>query len=92
MVQIYLAGLGITSPAQATGAITPNPGPPLKRPFTFAGGLEATVVSASAAPGLISGVWEVAIRLPTNHTGAVSVSPSVGGVPVRDISPTVRVH
>jgi uncharacterized protein (TIGR03437 family) len=92
VVQIFLAGLGVTSPAQATGAITPNPGPPLNLPFTFAGGLEATVVSASAAPGLISGVWQVAIRMPTNHTGAVSVSPSVAGVPVRDTSLTVWVH
>jgi len=92
VVQILLDGLGVTSPAQATGAITPDPGQPLNLPFTFAGGLPATVVSASAVPGSISGVWQVAIRMPTNQTGAVSVSPSVNGVPVRDTSLTVWVH
>jgi uncharacterized protein (TIGR03437 family) len=92
VVQIFLDGLGVTSPAQATGAITPNPGPQLNLPITFAGGLPATVVSASASPGSISGVWLVAIRMPTNQTGAVSVSPSVGGVPVRDASLTLFVH
>jgi hypothetical protein len=64
----------------------------LNLPITFAGGLPATVVSASASPGSISGVWLVAIRMPTNQTGAVSVSPSVGGVPVRDASLTLFVH
>jgi uncharacterized protein (TIGR03437 family) len=92
VVQIFLDGLGVTSPAQVTGAITPNPGPPLNLPITFAGGLAATVVSASAAPGSISGVWQVDIRMPTNQTGAVPVSLSVGGVPVRDASLTVWVE
>jgi uncharacterized protein (TIGR03437 family) len=92
VVQIFLDGLGVTSPAQATGAITPNPGPQLNLPITFAGGLPATAVSASAPPGSISGVWQVNIRMPVNETGAVSVSPLVGGVSVRDASLTVFVH
>jgi uncharacterized protein (TIGR03437 family) len=92
VVTIFLAGLGVTSPAQVTGAITPNPGAPLKLPITFDGGLPATVVSAAAVPGAISGVWQVDIRMPTNETGAVSVSPSVAGVPVRDTSLTVWVE
>jgi uncharacterized protein (TIGR03437 family) len=56
-VQIFLEGLGVAPFPQATGAITPSPGTPLNLPITFGGGLPATVVSAFAAPGSISGVW-----------------------------------
>jgi uncharacterized protein (TIGR03437 family) len=92
VVSIFLAGLGMTSPTPVTGAITSNPGAPLNLPITFAGGLPATVVSAAAVPGSISGVWQVNIRVPTNETGAVPMSLSVGGVPVRDASLTVWVN
>jgi uncharacterized protein (TIGR03437 family) len=92
VVQILLAGLGVTSPAQATGAVTPNPGPALNLPVTIAGGSLPTVVSASAVPGLISGVWQVEIRLPTGETGALGLSLSVAGVPVRDADLTVWVQ
>jgi len=92
VVTLFLAGLGLTSPAPVTGAVTPNPGAPLNLPITFAGGLAATVISAFAAPGSISGVWQVNIRMPANYTGAVPVSLSVGGVPVRDTDLTVWVE
>jgi uncharacterized protein (TIGR03437 family) len=92
VVQIFLGGLGVTSPAQATGTVVPNPGPTLNVPITFAGGLEATAASVCAPPGLISGVWQVNIGMPTNQTGAVLVSPSVSGVPVRDTSLIIWVH
>ena len=92
VVQILLAGLGVTSPPQATGAVTPNPGPALNLPVTIAGGSLPTVVSASAVPGLISGVWQVEIRLPMGETGALGLSLSVAGVPVRDADLTVWVQ
>jgi len=85
VVMLILAGLGVTSPTQVTGAITPNPGAPLSLTIGASGdGLPAPVVSATALPGAISGAWLVAIRLPANLTGAIPLSISVGGVPVRD--------
>jgi uncharacterized protein (TIGR03437 family) len=87
VVTLFLAGLGVTSPAQVTGAIAPGPAVPLNLTIgATAEGLAAAVVSAFAPPGLISGVWQVGVRLPANLTGALPLSISVGGVPVRDAS------
>jgi len=61
-------------------------------PITFAADSQATAVSISAPPGLISGVWQVDLRMPANQLGAVSVSPLVNGVPVRDTKLTIWVH
>jgi uncharacterized protein (TIGR03437 family) len=83
VVRIFLAGLGVTVPAPVTGSVNPSPGIPLNLPITFGGGLAATVVSAVALPGSISGVWQVDVRMPAN-SGAVSVSLFVDSVPVRD--------
>jgi uncharacterized protein (TIGR03437 family) len=84
VVRIFLAGLGVTVPAPVTGSINPNPGTPLNLPITFGGGLAATVVSAIALPGSISGVWQVDVRMRANRAGAVPLSLSVDSVPVRD--------
>ena len=83
VVRIFLAGLGVTVPAPVTGSVNPNPGIPLNLPITFGGGLAATVVSAVALPGSISGVWQVDLRTPANR-GPVPVSLFVDSVPVRD--------
>jgi uncharacterized protein (TIGR03437 family) len=87
VVTLFLDGLGVTSPAQASGAITPNPGPALISPVITAntanGGV--TVVSVSALPGAISGVAQVKLQIPANESsGANQVSLSAGSVPVRD--------
>jgi uncharacterized protein (TIGR03437 family) len=58
-------------------------------PITFGGGLAATVVSAVALPGSISGVWQVDVRMPANLYGAVSVSLFVDSVPIRDTNLTI---
>lgn len=85
LVTLFLAGLGVTSPAQVTGAITQYPGVLLSfMIIATAGGSTATVVPASALPGSISGVWQVGIRLPANLTGVSPLAISVGGVAVRD--------
>jgi uncharacterized protein (TIGR03437 family) len=83
VVRIFLAGLGVTVPAPVTGSVNPNPGIPLNLPITFGVGLAATVVSAVALPGSISGVWQVDVRTPANR-GPVPVSLFVDSVPVRD--------
>jgi uncharacterized protein (TIGR03437 family) len=84
-VTIFLNGLGVTSPPEVTGAITPNPGVPLNLQITLIDGNQS-VMSASSAPGSISGVWQVDIRMSANETGAVSVGLSVGGVLLRGAS------
>jgi uncharacterized protein (TIGR03437 family) len=81
VVTIFLNGLGVTSPAPITGAVTPNPGVPLNLPIVLIDGNQS-LVSAFSAPGSISGVWQVEIRMSANEIGAVSVGLSVGGVPL----------
>ena len=83
VVRIFLAGLGVTVPAPVTGSVNPSPGIPLNLPITFGGGLAATVVSAVALPGSISGVWQVDVRTPANR-GPIPVSLFVDSVPGRD--------
>jgi uncharacterized protein (TIGR03437 family) len=92
VVRIFLAGLGVTVPAPVTGSVNPNPGIPLNLPITFGGGLAATVVSAVALPGSISGVWQVDVRMPANQTGAIPVSLFVDSVPVRDTNLTIWIR
>ena len=82
-VTLFLDGLGVTSPAQVTGAVNQSPGEPLNLPVVASNGF--TVVSASALPYSISGVWQVEIQIPANQpSGGVQTSLTVGGVPVRD--------
>jgi uncharacterized protein (TIGR03437 family) len=76
-------------PAPVTGSVNPSPGIPLNLPITFGGGLAATVVSAVALPGSISGVWQVDVRMPANQGGAIPVSLAVDSVPVRDTNLTI---
>jgi uncharacterized protein (TIGR03437 family) len=88
VVRLFLAGLGVTVPAPATGSINPDPGTPLNLPITFGNGLAASVVSAVALPDSISGVWQVDVRMP-GETGAIPVSLLVDSVPVRDTNLTI---
>jgi uncharacterized protein (TIGR03437 family) len=88
VVRVFLGGLGVTVPAPVTGSINPNPGTPLNLPITFGGNLPATVVSAMALPGSISGVWQVEVRMP-DQAGAIPVSLLVDSVPVRDANLTI---
>jgi len=62
---------------------------PLNLPITFGGGLTATVISAIASPGSISGVWQVDVRMPANQAGAIPISLFVDSVPVRDTNLTI---
>jgi uncharacterized protein (TIGR03437 family) len=88
VVRIFLAGLGVTVPAPVTGSINPSPGIPLNLAVTFANGSAATVVSATAVAGSISGVWEVDVRLPPSAViGMISLV--VDSVPVRDTNLTI---
>jgi uncharacterized protein (TIGR03437 family) len=90
VVTIFLNGLGVTSPAPVTGAVTPYPGVPLNLPITLLDGNQS-VVSAGAASGSISGVWQVGIRI-ANESGGVPVALSVDGIPLRDAPLTIWVQ
>ena len=91
VVTLFLDGLGVTSPAQVAGAVNTSPGAPLNLPVVASNGL--TVVSASALPYSISGVWQVNIRIPANQpSGGNQTSLSAGGVPVRDANLVVWVE
>lgn len=71
VVSVYMTGEGQTSPAGVTGAIAPVnvPAPwkqtPLKTTATV-GGLPAVVQYYGSAPGLVSGVMQVNVQIPSN--------------------------
>jgi len=83
VIQIFGTGQGITSPASLTGAISSGAGNPAVLPVKVTiGGMDAVVQYQGAAPGLISGVWQVNALVPADVTPVVAVplSISVGGV------------
>jgi uncharacterized protein (TIGR03437 family) len=89
VVKIFLGGLGVTAPPPITGLINSGAVVPLNPPITFGAEVAAQVLSATALPGAVSGVWQVDVRMPLNTLGAVPVSLSVGSVPVRDTNLTI---
>jgi uncharacterized protein (TIGR03437 family) len=79
VVSVYMTGEGQTSPAGVTGAIAPVnvPAPwkqtPLKATATVSG-LPAVVEYYGSAPGLVSGVMQVNVRIPANApSGPLSI-------------------
>jgi uncharacterized protein (TIGR03437 family) len=71
VVSVYMTGEGQTSPAGVTGAIAPVnvPAPwkqtPLKAAATV-GNVSAVVEYYGSAPGLVSGVMQVNVQIPSN--------------------------
>ncbi|MCW5982961.1 MAG: hypothetical protein KIT09_33030 [Bryobacteraceae bacterium] len=67
IVSVYGTGGGEMRPPGEDGAIVPGIGPTLLLPVkAFIGGREAEVVYAGPAPGLISGVLQLNIRVPAD--------------------------
>jgi uncharacterized protein (TIGR03437 family) len=84
-VSIYGTGGGQTDPPGVTGSVTTGtpPFPVLAAtPVSVTiGGQNAQIEYAGAAPGLVSGVLQVNVKIPTNAgSGAVPIVVSVGGV------------
>lgn len=83
VVSIYATGLGVTDPASADGALASAVNPPLvAQPVMVAmGGKSATVLYQGAAPGLVAGVSQINVRIPSNiQTGpSVPVTIAAGG-------------
>jgi uncharacterized protein (TIGR03437 family) len=80
-IVIYMTGEGQTSPAGVDGKVTtaPYPAPLLPIAVTI-GGAPATVAFMGEAPGLVSGVLQLNVIVPSNltTTGAVPVSVTFG--------------
>ncbi len=76
-VTIFMNGLGLTQPPQATGAIVAGP------PVAIARGATGTgILSTTTFPGAISGVAQVQLQQTT--AGFLEVVPTVAGVPARE--------
>ena len=81
-IVLYATGEGQTNPLGVTGSVT---GATLKKPTAAVsvtvGGLPATVAYAGSAPGLVSGVLQLNVIVPTGvASGVVPVVLTIGGV------------
>lgn len=83
-ISVYGTGGGQTNPPSLDGEITPLAQYPLVlQPFVTAtiGGKNATVVYAGAAPGLVTGVVQFNLQVPTGVNGsALPIVISINGV------------
>jgi uncharacterized protein (TIGR03437 family) len=82
IVTIYATGGGQTNPTSVTGSVTS--GTPLQKLLgnvtATVGGAPATVTFAGAAPGLVTGVVQLNIQLPSGVTGdSVPIAFAVDG-------------
>ena len=88
-IQLFMTGEGLTTPAQATGAVTPvngsgvgpiTPAPQLAVSVLI-GGLPAKVDFAGEAPYFVAGVLQVNAEIPaTVGTGAIPITVQVGKI------------
>ena len=79
-VIVYATGAGQTIPAGQDGSVVEgNVLPqPLQSVNAWIGGVSADVLYGGAAPGLVSGVLQVNVRVPTGVSGSVPLLISVG--------------
>jgi uncharacterized protein (TIGR03437 family) len=74
LVVIFATGAGQTVPDGSDGRVTENPIPrPILPVSVQIGGLDAEVLFAGLAPGLVSGVLQVNCRVPANVVAAQAV-------------------
>jgi uncharacterized protein (TIGR03437 family) len=99
VIALYGTGGGQTSPPGVTGSVTPIPTSAaglLKIPGTVTatiGGQAATVQFAGEAPGLVTGVFQVNVQIPSGiGTGTWPVTLSINGVPISNTSATIAVQ
>jgi uncharacterized protein (TIGR03437 family) len=85
VISVYGTGGGQTMPPGTTGSITPIPTSSggllnITGATATVGGQPATVQFAGAAPGLVTGVFQINIQVPTGITGNnVPVTVSING-------------
>jgi uncharacterized protein (TIGR03437 family) len=69
VITLYVSGTGVTSPPSADGLITSTPLPvPVVAVSVYLPGGQVTPQYAGAAPGLIAGITQVNVALPTTLT------------------------
>jgi uncharacterized protein (TIGR03437 family) len=84
ILQLYATGLGPTDPVWQAGEFPDRPSP-VRDPFSVTVGgtvlAAADVLYAGAAPGMISGFYQINIRVPASVAeGEIPVTMSIGGV------------
>jgi uncharacterized protein (TIGR03437 family) len=93
VVVLYLTGEGATSPAGVDGkpAAVPLPAPRLPVAVSI-GGVDAPVLYAGGAPGLVAGVMQVNVRIPAGvPPGSQPIIVNVGSASSRpDVTLAVR--
>ena len=80
-VTVFFQSVGVTSPAQSTGAVSGPAAQALNLQLSNTDGT-ARFVSVGSVPGTISGVWAAQLQIPNGFTTTFSVA----GVPLRDSS------
>ena len=87
VISVYMTGEGSTAPAGTDGAIIPAVASALKSPVlpvtATINGITAQVLYAGSAPGIVSGVMQVNVVIPSNAPvgGAVPLVITVGTSP-----------
>jgi uncharacterized protein (TIGR03437 family) len=72
-VTVFLQGVGVTSPAQATGVVVVPPAQSLNLPLSNTDAT-ARLLSATSVVGTISGVWAVQLQIPNGFTTNFTVA------------------
>jgi uncharacterized protein (TIGR03437 family) len=63
---VYATGFGLTTPPMTDGAVAGTPLPQINAPVrVLVGGVDALVLYAGPAPGLIAGLTQINLRIPT---------------------------
>ena len=80
MVVFYATGAGQTNPAGVDGtlAAVPLPAPAGKVSVTI-GGTNASVLYAGAAPGLVAGLLQVNVRIPSSLPSPAALLLNIAG-------------
>jgi len=88
-IVLFATGFGATTPPVQDGAVNPTspPFPMVQGVSVMIGGQQVVPAYAGAAPGLVSGVYQVNAKVPTGLTSPAPVTVTVNGV----TSPTVYI-
>ncbi len=80
IVILYLTGEGATNPTGVDGKPNASPAPQPKLPVSISiGGIDAQILYAGGAPGLVAGVMQINVRIPQSvQSGQLPVIVSVG--------------